>query len=122
VLGRELAASIQPMIQTAAQQAPSQAASGAGFLDRLQANAEKLVRVTPVGEARGDDRGAMLSRLEQRAAKGDVTGAASELSKLPADARAPFQPWIDKVQARDKAIAAGRRLATNAIAALKPVP
>ena len=121
VLGRELAASIQPMMQAAVHQAPSQAARG-GFLDRLQANAEKLVRITPVGEARGDDRGALFSRIGQQAVKGDVAGASAELSKLPADGRAPFQGWIDKVQARDKAIEASRRLANNAVAALRPVP
>jgi hypothetical protein len=121
-LGRELTALIQSMMQTTAPRAPSPAAGGAGFLDRLQTSAEKLVRVTPVDEARGDDRGATLSRLDRRAEKGDVTGAISEISKLPADARASFQAWIDKAQARQKAIAAGRRLATNAVTALKPVP
>jgi hypothetical protein len=121
-LGRELAALIQPMLQAAAQPTPSKTSNSGGFLDRLQANAEKLVRITPVGEARGDDRGALLSRIERRAASGEVTGVTADISKLPADARAPFQAWIDKVQARDKAIEASRRLAANAVAALKPVP
>jgi hypothetical protein len=103
-------------------QRPSGETSGGGFLDRLQANAEKLVRVTPVGEAHGDDRGAVLSRIGQRAALGNVAGALTELGTLSADARAPFQPWIDKTQARGKAIEAGRRLAAGAIAALKPAP
>jgi hypothetical protein len=117
VLGRELAALVQPMLQR-----PPSEPSGGGFLDRLQANAEKLVRVTPVGEARADGRGAVLSRIGQRAEQGDVAGALAEFGKLPPDARAPFQPWIDKAQARGKAIDAGRRLAAGAIAALKPAP
>ncbi len=70
----------------------------------------------------GDDRGAILSRIGQRAAQGNVAGALTELGKLSADARAPFQPWIAKAQARGKAIEAGRRLAADAIAALKPAP
>jgi hypothetical protein len=118
MLGRELAALIQPMLQ----RAPTETPSGGGFLNRLQANAEKLVRITPVGEARGDDRGAILSRAEQRAAQGNVAGALTEIGKLPADARTPLQSWIDKAQARGKAIEAGRHLAATAIAALKPAP
>ena len=61
-----------------------------GFLERLQANAEKLVRIRPVDEEpRGDDRAAMLARVEQRAAQGNIAGALAELAKLPAEARAP---------------------------------
>lgn len=118
-LGQELAALVQPMLVKPAE---PQAINGAGFLERLQTNAEKLVRVTPVGEARGDDRGAILARTEQRGARGDVAGAIAELNKLPADARAPFQAWIERAQARGKAVDAGRRLAEHAIAALKPSP
>ena len=51
-LGQELAAIVRPMLR-AADEPPRDG----GFLDRLQANAEKLVRIRPVGEeARGDDR------------------------------------------------------------------
>jgi hypothetical protein len=119
-LGRELAALIAPMLAKPA--APAVASGSGGFLERLQANAERLVRVTPVGEARGDDRGAILSRIGQHAAQGNVSAATAEVNKLPADARAPFQAWIDKLQARAKAIEASRRLAAAAIAALKPAP
>lgn len=117
-LGQELAAAIRAMPRK-----PSAPPAGAGsFLDRLQANAEKLVRVTPVGDARGGDQDAMLSKIEQQAAQGNVAAAVSEIGKLPADAREPFQTWIAKVQARSKAIEASRSLASEAIAALKPAP
>ena len=93
------------------------------FLDRLQANAEKLVRVRPVDEEpRGDDRGAILARVEQRAAQGNIAGALAELAKLPRRAARRSQAWIAKAEARNKAIDASRRLAADAVAALKAAP
>jgi hypothetical protein len=119
-LGQELAALVRPLLR-ASDATPAPA--GSGFLDKLQANAEKLVRIRPVGEEpRGDDRTAVLSRVEQRASQGNVPGALAELNKLPADARAPFAAWIARAQTRDKAIEAGRRLAADAVAALKASP
>jgi hypothetical protein len=117
-LGQELAAIVRPMLSAAG------APPGDGnFLDRLQANAQKLVRVRPVdAKPRGDDRAAMLTRVEQRATQGNIAGALAELNKLPADARAPAQAWIAKTEARNKAIDASRRLAADAVAALKAAP
>ena len=117
-LGQELAGIIRPLLR-----ASGQAPADAGFLDRLQANAQKLVRVSPVNEEpRGDDRPAILSRAEQRASQGNVAAAMTELNKLPADARTPMQAWIAKTEARNKALDASRRLAADAVAALKAAP
>jgi hypothetical protein len=118
-LGQELAAIIRPMLLAA-----SEAPRDGGFLDKLQANAEKLVRIRPIEEARGDDRAAVLTRIEQRAAQGNVGGALIELSKLPAEARAQvqLQAWTAKAEARNKAVEASRRLAADAVAALKVSP
>ena len=85
----------------------------------MQASAESLVRVRPVGDVPGDDRDAILARVEQRAAQGNAAGVLAELAKLPPQVRAPAEPWTAKVEARDKAIEASRRLAAEAIAALK---
>ena len=64
--------------------------------------------------------------IEARASQGNIAGALTELQKLPADARAPKQAelaaWAAKAQARTKAIDAARRLATDAVAALKVSP
>ncbi len=117
-LGRELAALVQPMLQAARE--PSREGN---FLDRLQSNAKQLVRVRPIDEEpRGDDRGAILARVEQRASQGNIAGAMTELARLPADARAPMQAWIAKAEARGKALDAARRLAADAVAALKAAP
>ena len=117
-LGQELTTIVRPLLR-----ASDQTPADAGFLDRLQANAQKLVRVRPVDEEpRGDDRSAILLRVEQRASQGNVAAAMTELNKLPADARVPMQAWIAKAEARNKAIDASRRLAADAVAALKAAP
>lgn len=116
-LGQELAAIVRPMLRAAG--APS---SDGSFLDRLQANAEKLVRIRPVDDARGDDRAAILSRIEQRAVNANIPGALAELAKLPPALRAPTQAWIAKAEARNKAIESSRRFAADTMAALKSSP
>jgi hypothetical protein len=120
-LGTELATIIRPMLRAA-----GEVPRDGGFLEKLQANAEKLVRIRPADEPTGDDRVAILSRIEARAAQGNITGALTELAKLPADARAPKQAelaaWTARAQARTKALDAARALATDAVAALKVTP
>ena len=116
-LGKELVAIVHPLVRA------NEPSREGGFLDRLQANAKQLVRVSPVGEeVRGDDRGAILSRIEQRAAQGNVSGALTEIAKLPPDARAPMQAWEAKANACSKALDASRRLSADAVAALKAAP
>jgi hypothetical protein len=116
-LGRELLV-LLPVMQRAAGTAPRDG----GFLDRLQANAGRLVRIRPIEEIPGEDPAAILSRVEVKAAHADIAGTLAELAKLPPTARAPASDWIAKAQARQKAIEAGRRLAADAVAALKTTP
>jgi hypothetical protein len=116
-LGRELVALTNALAQTSG--APPREG---GFLDRLQANAERLVRIRPLDEPPGDDPAAVLTRIEQRALQADLPGALTELAKLPAPARAAAQPWIAKAQARLAAVAASRRFAADAFAALGKTP
>jgi hypothetical protein len=111
-LGRELAA-LAPSLRPAAPPAPRE-----GFLQRLQVNAEKLVRVNPAAEVAGDDAAAVVSRVEARAAQGDLSAALAELGKLPPAARAAAEPWIKKAQARTAALEASRRLAASSLAGL----
>lgn len=116
-LGRELAALVQPMLKAAAPQA-----SETSILERLQTNAEKLVRIRPIDAPTGDDPTALLARIEFKAARGDIAGSLTDIAKLPTDARAKAQAWVAKVEARDKALAASRRFNADAIAALKTSP
>jgi hypothetical protein len=99
------------------------AASGAtpregGFLERLQSNAEKLVRIRRVEEVAGTDPTAVISRIEVKAAHGDLAGALAELTSLPPPARLPAEAWIKKAQARAAAIDAARKLSADALAGL----
>jgi hypothetical protein len=116
-LGRELVALTNALAQTSG--APPREG---GLLERLQANAERLVRIRPLDEPPGDDPAAVLTRIEQRALQADLPGALAELAKLPAPARAAAQAWIAKAQARLAAVAASRRFATDAFAALGKTP
>jgi hypothetical protein len=105
-LSRELAAVI-PAARAAADVKPPEG----GFLERLSANAERLVRVRPVGDAQGDDPAAVLARLDAAAARADIPAALAEAGKLPPAARAPLEPWIKRAQAREAALAASAKLA-----------
>jgi hypothetical protein len=114
---RELS-SLEPALLQAAGAVPSQA----GFLEKLQANAERLVRIRPIEEVPGDDPAAVIARIEFKAVRGDLPGALTELGNLPATVRAPAQAWISKAQARADALAASRAFAADALAALAKPP
>ena len=111
-LARELSALTGPML-AAAGGPPRE-----GFIDRLQANAERLVRIRPINEAPGDDPATVIGRADVKAAHGDLAGAVAELGSLPAAVRAPAQSLIARAQARDAALAAARKLADDAVGAL----
>jgi hypothetical protein len=116
-LAQELA-TLTPALLRASGAAPSENT----FLGRLHANAQKIIRVTPVDAPRGDDPGAVLTRADAAASRGDIGSALIELSHLPDGARSVAEPWIKKAQAREAAIAASRRIAADALAALgRPV-
>jgi hypothetical protein len=112
-LARELS-SLEPALLQAARAGSSEA----GFLEKLQANAERLVRIRPIEEVPGDEPAAVIARIEFKAVRGDLAGALTELGNLPANVRAPAQAWIDKAQARAAALAASRAFAADALAAL----
>jgi hypothetical protein len=102
--------------------APETPTTGTGIIDRLQAGAAKLVRIERT-DVVGNDRGAIVARVTAAALRNDYVEARRELNTLaPAD-RAAAQPWIDKADARDAALATSRQFATAAMAVLaKPAP
>ena len=97
-------------------------AAPAGFLERLQANAGKIVRVSPVGVPQGDVPADVLARLEVAAAHADLDAALTDLAKLPEAARAPAQSLIAKIKARQQAVAAARHFAAATARALGQPP
>ena len=112
-LARELAQLAGPMLSAA-----GTAPRDGGILDRLQQNAERLVRIRPISEAPGDDPATIVARAEAKAAQGDIAGARSDLAQLPDAARAPAQAWTRRADAQVAALAAARRLADTAVGAL----
>ena len=107
-LGRELTALIPAMLKASGGQVPP-----GSFLERIEANASKLVRVRPVGAPAGDDASAVLARTEVEAAQADIGGALADLAKLDAAVRAPAQNWIERARARQAALEAARQLASE---------
>ena len=105
---------VEPAMSAAAAP-PSQ---DGGILGRLQANAERLVRVHPVGDSPGDDPAAALARAGAKGHRGDNAGALAEVEKLPAAAQAPAADWIKAAKTHTAALAAARQLAANSLAAL----
>src|SRR5262249_33732059 len=112
-LGQELSSLIPAISKAAA----SQGLAGS-FLERIEANASKLVRIRPVGTPAGDDASAVLSRVEVEATHADIDGALTDLAQLDAAARATAQNWIDKARARQAALTAARELVGDATRAL----
>jgi hypothetical protein len=112
-LGRELSA-LTPALQRASGTAPKEDS----FLGRLQAHAQQLVRVTPLDAPTGDDPSSVIARLNADAARGDIAAALADIQRLPEKARSVAESWVKKAAAREQAIAASRRLATDALAAI----
>ena len=113
VLGRELSALVPALARAA-----GVSTSDGSFLQRLQANAEKIVRIRPVEDVPSDDPAAIVARVEARTTRADFADALAELAKLPVAARAPAQTWSAKVETRLKAVELCRRFAAEALAAL----
>jgi hypothetical protein len=112
-LAQELRALLPALLKASgAQKAPS------GFLERLQANADKLVHFSSINAPQGDAPADVLARLEVEAARDDIAGALADLAKLPAAARQPAQQWMVKVKAREAALAAAGGFAASAARAL----
>ena len=112
-LAQELRALIPAMQRVSGAHAPI-----GGFLERLEANAGKLVRIRPVDAPPGDDASAVLTRVEIEAAHAAIDDALIDLGKLDAATRAPAQDWIRKAQARQAALAAARQFASETTHAL----
>ena len=110
------------LIEIVPQLVPPETATdaGAGLVDRLQASASKLIRIERT-DATGTDRGSIVARVTSAAVHNDLALTERELKSLPPADRTAAQPWIDRVDARSAALAASRKFADNAMAALASV-
>jgi hypothetical protein len=113
-LAQELRELLPAMVKVPGTQAPD------GFLERLEANAGKLVRIRPVDAPPGDDESSVLARIEIDAAKADIPAALADLGKLNDATRVPAQAWIAKAQARQAALTQARHIAADTERALGP--
>jgi hypothetical protein len=113
VLALELTA-LMPALAKTVGTAPRES----GILDRLKANAERIVRVRPIDEVTGDDPVAVVRRIEIRAEQGNLNGAMAEIAKLPEAVRALTKEWVARVEARNAAVEASRRFAAAALASI----
>jgi hypothetical protein len=113
-LSSELLALV-PKLSPAAQ--PSTATTGTGIVERLQAGAAKLVKIERTDTA-GTDRSAVVARITAAALRNDANEARRELKTLEPDDRAAAQSWLERADARDAALAASRKFAADAMAAL----
>jgi hypothetical protein len=106
---------IVPKLEPPAPEVPG--TTGSGLVNRLQAGAAKLVRIQRTDGA-GTDRGSVVARVTAAALHNDLSEARRQLQTLaPAD-RAAAQAWLDKLDARDAALAASRKFADDAMAGL----
>ncbi len=113
VLAHELA-----LLVPGLQQATDNSSGDTTFLSKLEANAQRLVRVTPVDAPPGDDVTSVIARINIDALRGNIADALNEIASLPDSAKAIAADWVKKAQAREAAIAASRRIAADAVAAL----
>jgi hypothetical protein len=112
-LFRDLGGLIPEMLKVSAP-----AAQDGSYLDRLQAHAEKLVRIRPVGDRPGDDAATVIGRIERDMARRDLPAVLAELDKLPAPAQAIAEPWRKKALARQAAATVSAKLVAASFAKL----
>lgn len=99
--------------------APEAQTTGSGIIDRLQEGASKLVRIERA-DTTGTDRASVVARITAAALRNQLEDARRELMTLaPAD-RAAAQAWLDRADAREAALAASRKFASDTMTALEP--
>ena len=112
-LAHELSALIPAL-----QQAVEPTSSNATFLDRLERNAQHLVRITPAEAPAGDDPATVATRIGVDASRADLTAALADIAKLPDTAKPVAAVFVQKAQARNAALAASAKLAADALKSL----
>jgi hypothetical protein len=104
----------------ALQNASEPHSSDTSFVERLKSNAQKLVRITPLNAPPGNDPQALVERIRLDAARADIAAAMADLNMLPEAAKSLAADWSKRAAAREAAVAASRKIAADALAALTP--
>jgi hypothetical protein len=112
-LARELS-----LLTPALRKASGAASSGGSLVQRLERSAKSLVQITPIDAPPSDEPSAVVARLDADAERADIAAALADIGRLPASAKTLAEPWLEKANARDAAIAASRRIAADALAGL----
>lgn len=112
-LAHDLAALV-PALRAATEPTPV----NGGFVEKLEANAQKLVRITPVDAPVGTDPSTVATRIAIDASRADIAAALKDIAALPDQGQAITAAWVKDAQARDAAVAASRQIAAAALAAL----
>ena len=93
------------------------AASG-DWTDRLLRMADRIVTVRPVNEPGSTSVPALVARIEQSLARGNVMDAVAAWESLPEPSRRISEDWARQAKARAEADRAVQALSTEALAAL----
>ena len=75
-------------------------AKSGSLLDQMLANAKSMVQVRPTGLVEGDTTGAVLSRMEYKLDREDLSGALKESGALKGSAKDVMQSWLAKARSR----------------------
>jgi hypothetical protein len=112
-LAHDLAA-LLPALRQAADTTPADAT----YFEKLKANVQNLVQITPVDAPPGNDPTAVITRIAIDANRADIAAALREIAALPDRAKPIAADWAKAAQAREAAIAASRNITAGAVAAL----
>ncbi|MBX3494707.1 MAG: hypothetical protein KF769_00570 [Parvibaculum sp.] len=91
-----------------------------GLWSRFVANAKSLVTIRRTGEISGDTTEAIVARMEERLATGDLAGAAAEGETLQGPAREAAAGWLADARARLETDMLLRDLAARVATRLAP--
>lgn len=108
-LNRELIGLLPQILPKQSSSPPS------GLLDRIAQSASKTLRIRRVDD---DEAANIAAKAESAARRDDLATARREVEQLSGWGRAPVASWIEKVDAREAALAASRQFAASAAAAL----
>jgi hypothetical protein len=96
---------------------PEAQPAASGIVERLQQSFAKLVRVQR-SDAPASGAAGIIARATAAAQRNDLNEAKRELLQLPPSDRVLVRPWIAKVDARDKALAASEQFTMDTLTAI----